>query len=247
MDGKTTIRTPGVSGEADRSPEKAFAGCVDAAVAGTKSRAVKIKKCKVCKKEFTPIRPMQPTCNFDCTVLYGLTILAKNKLAKERQANKEHREAKIKAKSRGKWIAEAQTAFNRFIRLRDADKPCVSCGRVHVEMTSGGAWDSGHFLCRGAYPELRFEELNAHKQCKSCNGGSAKYAKKGRTVAKEYEARLIERIGQDKVDWLKGPHEPKHYSIDDLKLIKADYTSKAKQLERASNARDHADIMEWLP
>ena len=55
---------------------------------------------------------------------------------------------------------------------------------------------------------------------------------KGPTVSKEYEARLIERIGQDKVDWLKGPHEAKHYNIDDLKAIKARYTAMAKELAK---------------
>jgi hypothetical protein len=74
--------------------------------------------------------------------------------------------------------------------------------------------------------------LNAHRQCKSCNGGSGKYARKGYTVAKEYEERLIERIGQDAVDWLKGPHEAKHYGKDDFLAIKAKYKTLCRELEQ---------------
>ena len=122
--------------------------------------------------------------------------------------------------------------FNKFIRARDKDLPCISCGRVKVEWTRGGEWDCGHYRSRGAMMELRFEELNAHKQCKSCNGGSAKYAKKGYTVGKEYTERLTARIGEDKVAWLNGPHEPKKYTIEELKELKKLYQGKLKSITR---------------
>ena len=34
-----------------------------------------------------------------------------------------------------------------------------------------------------------------------------------------------------KVEWLEGPHEPKKYTIDDLKAIKAEYIRKRKEIE----------------
>lgn len=194
---------------------------------------MKQKKCKACGQPFTPIRFAQVTCyTVACSQAYGQQQAAKLRSKKARDEAKELRERKARAKTKADWAREAQAAFNRFIRLRDHDQPCISCGRVKVEWTRGGSWDCGHFLSRGAYPELRFEELNAHKQCKSCNAGSAKYAAKGRTVANEYEERLIDRIGQDKVDWLKGPHEPKHYTVDDLRAIRAEYTKRARELEK---------------
>lgn len=196
--------------------------------------ALKPKTCKACRSKFVPARSTQAICfSLPCAIELVRMNKEKKAAAKARQDRRETKAAKDKAKTARDWLPLAQAAFNKFIRLRDADKPCISCGRVDVEWTRGGAWDCGHFLGRGAYPELRFEELNAHKQCKSCNGGSAKYARKGRTVANEYEARLIERIGQDKVDWLKGPHEPKHYTVDDLKAIKQTYQAKCKELECA--------------
>jgi len=44
----------------------------------------------------------------------------------------------------------------------------------------------------------------------------------------EYRIRLVKKIGQAAVDWLEGPHEPKRYTIDELKEIKAEYKSKLK-------------------
>jgi len=46
----------------------------------------------------------------------------------------------------------------------------------------------------------------------------------------EYRIRLIEKIGQDQVDWLEGPHEPKRYTRDDLQSLKAKYRKMAREL-----------------
>lgn len=40
----------------------------------------------------------------------------------------------------------------------------------------------------------------------------------------------VKRIGKDRVEWLEGPHDPKKYTIDDLKKIKQEYKDKLKQL-----------------
>jgi len=95
----------------------------------------------------------------------------------------------------------------------------------------GGSWDCGHFLTVGAFPELRFEPLNAHKQCKSCNGGSGKYTRKNKTVGTDYRERLVQKIGLTKVEWLEGPHEPAKYSIGDIKEIIKEYKAKLKELK----------------
>jgi hypothetical protein len=144
----------------------------------------------------------------------------------------EHRERKKKAKTKAQWIRECQQIFNKYIRLRDHDKPCISCGKSDVEWTPGGMWDCGHFISIGSHPELRFVELNAYKQCKKCNGGSGRFAKKHHTVSKQYRENLIEKIGIEKVEWLEGPHEPKRYTIEDLQSIKAEYTRKARECEK---------------
>ena len=105
------------------------------------------------------------------------------------------------------------------MRARDASQPCISCGRHHE-----GKYDAGHYRTVGSNPALRFEPLNCHKQCVPCN-----QHKSGDIV--NYRISLVLRIGQDKVDWLEGPHEPRRYTIDDLKAIRADYKARLKQLK----------------
>jgi len=148
--------------------------------------------------------------------------------------NRELKAAKLAIKPLSYWRVRATTAFNKFIRLRDHDQPCISCGKTEfeVEWQPGGLWDCGHFMSVGHAPELRFEEKNAYKQCKKCNGGSGKYAKKNKTVAVSYEENLRARIGDETVDWLKGAHEPKHYKIPDPKEIEAKYAKLARELKK---------------
>lgn len=191
-----------------------------------------------CGVKFTPMQLGQKVCGWQC----GLAIageLRNQIVARKAIAQRERREIKVrkeKLKSRADYIREAQTDFNAFIRMRDKDEPCICCGSYgpDEDWLTGGKWDAGHFLGRGAYPELRFDEDNCHKQLKSCNGGSGKYAAKGRTVAQGYRERLIKKIGQERVDRLEGPHEAKRYTIDDLKEIAARYRAKLKALKGAA-------------
>jgi hypothetical protein len=42
---------------------------------------------------------------------------------------------------------------------------------------------------------------------------------------------LIDKIGQDNVDFIEGPHEPKNYIIKDLERIKLKYKVRADELQ----------------
>ena len=189
-------------------------------------------KCKVCKNKFEPKYFLQKAC-------FNPACLAEwSKVEREAKADRKHKDKKKAFKDSDKKIRipAAQKAFNAFIRRRDERLNCISCGRTDEEVKktdgwkTGGAWDCGHFLTRGAFPELRFEELNAHKQCKSCNGGSDKYAKKTQLVKDGYRVNLIKKIGLGKVEWLEGKHEPKKYTCEDLKAIELLYKQKLKEM-----------------
>lgn len=132
---------------------------------------------------------------------------------------------KARIKARSQWLKEAQAAFNAYVRERDRDLPCISCGDFTL-MTRGGDYDCGHYRSVGANPELRFEPLNSHKQCKRCNGHLS-----GNVV--NYRIGLLMRVGAEQVAWLEGPHEPKKYTIDDLAAIKAEYRAKLRDLKRS--------------
>ncbi|KJZ38965.1 recombination protein NinG [Pseudomonas fluorescens] len=179
------------------------------------------KKCKnpACGVSFPPQRLGQAVCSPKC----GLAIKDVNR-EKARKSlaeigRKELRAAKEKVKPRAKHMSEAQTAFNTWVRHRDAGLPCVSCGRHH-----NGQWHAGHYRTVGGNPELRFEPLNVWRQCAPCNNHQS-----GNVV--NYRIELVKRIGADKVEWLEGPHDPKRYTIEEIKDIKAEYRAKTRELK----------------
>lgn len=161
-----------------------------------------MRKCKTCGERYEPTRSIQTACGLPCAIIQA----TQKRLAADAKA---HRAAKLRLKSRAQWMKEAQAAFNRFIRARDAGRPCISCGRMH-----DGQIHAGHYLSTGARPELRFDEQNCHAQCAPCNTHLS-----GNLV--QYRAGLIERIGIEAVESLEGPHEPMKYTIAELTEIKA--------------------------
>ena len=117
-------------------------------------RSIKNKKCKECGGNFTPFKTTQVVCGAKCA-----TKLAEAKVWKERK------KVMIEnTRTRTEWLALLQIVFNKYIRLRDANKPCISCDRP---LTS--KFDAGHFFSVGRYPNLRFCEDNVHGQCVFCN------------------------------------------------------------------------------
>lgn len=180
------------------------------------------KKCdnRACRASFVPSRSFQSWCSPDCAL-----VIARQKQDRERKSldkveRKAIRAARERVKSRAEHMKEAQTAFNAFIRERDRDLPCISCGRHHQ-----GQWHAGHYRTVGANPELRFELLNVHKQCAPCNNH-----KSGDIV--NYRINLVAKLGAKAVEWLEGPHEPQRYSIEDLKSIKAKYRALVREMKK---------------
>ena len=187
----------------------------------------KQKKCKVCRKAYTPAKPMQTVCGLQCAL--SIAPSARAKAVKVAQV-KDRRETKAKLqklKTRGDWIREAQTAFNAYIRARDAGKPCICCGKAGSATDQiGGTWDAGHYRSRGSAPHLRFDERNVHAQLKQCNRYDS-----GNVVG--YRAGLIARIGLDAVEGLESDQTPRRHTIPELQVIKADYAHKTKALKHA--------------
>lgn len=191
-------------------------------VAPKAAKTPKPKTCKnpACGASFIPQRLGQAVCSPKC----GLAIKDVNQgRAHKALAQVERREIKVRKerlKSRADHLREAQAVFNEWVRLRDADLPCVSCGRHH-----DGQYHAGHYRTVGANPEIRFEPLNVWKQCAPCNTHLS-----GNLV--NYRLSLLERIGAEKLEWLEGPHPACKRTIEEIKAIKADYREKIKELKR---------------
>lgn len=182
---------------------------------------------------------MQSVCSSECALSLALSKRAKAvkvEQVKERRADKVKRD---NSRPLSYWKAKAKVAIQQFRRLDELSmgSGCMSCGRTQEQVTGkdiwkpGGLWDGGHYLSKGARPELALEPLNIWLQCKSCNGGSSKYARKGYTVNASFRINLIERLGQEQVDWLEGQHPLRHDTIDDLKTLAARYNMMARELK----------------
>ncbi len=202
--------------------------------------------CAHCKErqpvETMFIRGAQAFCNKDHYIEYQVgnkdKLVKKGRQIKSKEARAIHREKKESLKKHSEWLSDAQKWFNRYIRIRDKELDCISCSKTQQQVMKedgwkvGGAWDCGHYLTRGARPELRFNEDNAHKQCKSCNGGSGRFSSKSATVGKRYRKKLIKKIGLERVEYLEceANFELKKPTIDQLKEIIAKYKAKCKEI-----------------
>lgn len=177
----------------------------------------KLGRCKACRERFEKRSMAHIACSPKC----ALSLAA---AAREKKAKADYKKRKESLKTLSDYKAETQVVVNQFIRLRDADLPCISCGRHHQ-----GQYHAGHYKSVGAHPALRFNELNIHKQCKPCN------ADKGGNIL-EYRKGLIAKCGLAVVDFLEGPHAPAHYSVEDCLRIKAEYKAKTKLLLQQKEA-----------
>lgn len=207
----------------------------------------KHRNCKVCNERFKPATFYEWWCNEEHEKEY-ITKLAlkarRDRIQKDEQRREKETQAerqslkvrKLELKPDSHFKKLAQQAFNEYIRTRDRDQPCISCGETNPPDLHGGQWDCGHFKTVGGFPELRFVECNAYRQCKSCNAGSAKYGGKAATVEKMYRESLAEKFGQELVDWLDGPHEMTNYRRDDYIRIREAYKAKTKALKKLQEA-----------
>ena len=180
----------------------------------TQDADVKQKKCKACRKMFRPFNSLQKACSPKCAL-----DLVEEKKAKDRRKQINADKKALRESDRGWWIEQAQREFNKWIRNRDANQPCISCGENRPSIQ----YAAGHYRTVGACPELRFEELNCHKQCnRNCN------QHRSGNIG-EYRIGLRKRIGDELLEWLEGPHKPKHYTIEDLREIRDKYRKLNKE------------------
>jgi hypothetical protein len=129
----------------------------------------------------------------------------------------------MKTQSIPKLKAKCQLVFNEYIRLRDKDKPCISCGKTHDYK------QAGHFYSVRMYDGLRFHEDNCHGECPGCNGFDTMHLL-------SYSENLKKHIGQDGYEWLKDmaadykKHGYKWTRYELLELIET-YKKKVKELK----------------
>lgn len=190
----------------------------------------KRKKCKQCGELFQPLRQMQPCCSPKCAVEY---VKDKDNRKKVIESAQEEDRKQVKAKlrqlgksDRSKALRAAQKAFNAFIRERDKNLDCISCGnKLQIFAgVKGQLFDCGHYRSTGSAPHLRFNEDNAHAQCVRCN----RYLSGN---VERYRDGLKVRIGQKRLDELESNNQVVKYSVDELWDIEKQYKKKLKELQ----------------
>lgn len=173
---------------------------------------MKEKKCKICKSTFVQYRTTQTVCSPSCA-------LELSKQVKLKEWNKRKKELKDKAKTVQELLKETQIVFNKYIRLRDKGKPCISCGNDKPKKVN-----AGHFFSSGGHKAVTFDEDNVHLQCEYCNSFLS-----GNLI--EYRKRLIELIGEQRYNELeKRAQNVRKYTRNELEEIKEHYKQKIKEI-----------------
>jgi hypothetical protein len=169
-------------------------------------------RCKNCKNKFNPIRFNMKYCTeIECLKAFSEEI--KQKTWKETKTR-----MKTELKTNQDWLKEAQTIFNKFIRLRDNGLWCISCGLPPKKK------NAGHYFSSGGHSNVRFDEDNVHLQCEACNTYLS-----GNLL--NYQIGIEKRIGAAKLIELQGKaHLEKRWSVEELKEIIRIYKNKVNQL-----------------
>ena len=185
------------------------------------------RRCAHCKKKVPVDEAVMGGIKSFCSFEH-LIEFTRSKPAKEiaRKVIKRDTKAKLDSlKTASDYIKEAQVAFNAYIRVRDKNKPCISCGCLPGDTVQGGKFDAGHYRSRGSASHLRYHLLNCHSQCVKCN----RYLS-GNVV--EYRKGLIARIGAERVEKLEMDNNPRKLTIDYLKRVKKIFNYRKRIYER---------------
>lgn len=186
-------------------------------------------RCPHCRGKLDTGQRIHPEC-IDGYAEAQAAKAARTEAKKARAAAKveraETRRRKEAIKTLPKLKKEAEREFNAFIRARDADQPCISCGAPPPDLSGLHAGrDAGHYRSVGSAAHLRYHEDNVHAQCVHCNQHGA-----GRAV--EYRIGLIARIGEARVVALETNNTVRKWSHDELRAIRDTYKQKRKEMSK---------------
>jgi hypothetical protein len=179
-------------------------------------------RCKYHKTKFDAKYFNQKFCLSDeeCIKAFNESVKLQKERQKAKQWQKEKKEIKEKLMTKSDYLNIAQKVFNTYIRLRDKDKPCVSCDKP----LKPNDINASHYYSVGSSPNLRFNENNVHNSCIRCN-------KELHGNIAEYSIRLPLRIGKENFEQLiQDRNKASLYSINDVKEIISKYRQKIKEL-----------------
>jgi len=119
-------------------------------------------------------------------------------------------------------LGKLRDDFHRWVKLRDAGLPCVSCNRDMSGLTAR-AVHASHFRPAGQNGAVRFHPWNVHLACGVCNEHLS-----GNLVP--YRVELIERIGEPAVEWLESQTQTHTWDVEDLAWMREGYRAAIRRL-----------------
>lgn len=185
----------------------------------TGKKPPKLKKCKCCPERFIPRTSTQTVCSPKCAIQLARQLSDRKKKHQEKIDRAAWNKRKAEVKPLKHWEDATQRVVNEYIRERDRDLPCISCGTWTTVQ-----WEAGHFRSRGAASHLRYDEDNIHKQCHRCNAELS-------SNAIPYRAGLVVKIGLQRVEALENNNTPHRYTREELKSIRMHYRAKLRALK----------------
>ncbi|ORC23905.1 protein NinG [Enterobacter cloacae subsp. cloacae] len=191
-----------------------------------KGKTPKPKTCPICSTEYIPRSSLQKVChNYKCAIAFNkqrdAEIAAREQRKRDKEVRAKWRERKAEVKPLKHWEDLTQRVVNDYIRERDRDLPCISCGTWTTVQ-----WEAGHFRSRGKASHLRYHEDNIHAQCHHCNvhlSGNQQ----------QYRINLIAKIGAERVEALENNNTPHRYTREELDAIRKRYRALLRELVRA--------------
>ena len=179
---------------------------------------MKRKRCRSCNDLFSPFTSLQIACKTECAIALSKTKEGSDHAKKAYQRDTALMKKVFYASDIKTRKEAAKKACHEYIRERDKNKGCITCGNP-----LGSKFDAGHFL-KGTNSYTKFMEKNIHGQCVNCNQYNG-----GRE--REYEHALIAKYGHITVLALKKLRtKTVKRTVDDYKAIEAHYKNKLKAL-----------------
>ena len=176
-------------------------------------KQLKQKKCKSCLQLFTPFSSLAKACSPGCAL-----ELVKAEKTKANSKAWDNKTKELKALPLAEKAAVKHCHI--YIRARDAGKQCACC-----ELPLEPGFHAGHFYEAGNHTFIQFHEDNIHGQTAHCNmhrGGDSG----------DYEARLRQKIGDERVDWLRDNRSKViKRTVEDFREIETYYKRKYKELQ----------------
>lgn len=186
------------------------------------------RRCKICREKFTPAFENHRWCCPEHGAEFAMQELEKKREKQAQAKAKRERAAWRKRKAAVKplrhWEDMTQRVVNDYIRERDHDLPCISCGRFDTVQ-----WEAGHYRSRGKASHLRYNEDNIHKQCHHCNVQMS-------GNQQQYRIGLVEKIGAERVEALENNNTPHRYTIEELEGIRRHYSALRRALIKQREA-----------